>query len=236
MINIFYIFRKENTYIYIILLSFLAIFLSIISSNIKSLDDNKKEYDYYFLLKEDEIKEVSNNDILYSEDCILINNYYLINISDKLKDNEMILAYKLDEESDFVKNNNFKIIDYNENSYISLEKFKEINSSDSYKKIYLKRITDYEKYNSLIEKSDFYSKSIDIEEAKKTMSFFKGLLIVLYIVLFLLICVIIANTIYDNLRNFRMLRLLGYKRKNMIFIIIIQILLMLFVPICILLI
>lgn len=236
MINIFYIFRKENTYIYITLLSFLAIFLSIISSNIKSLDNNKKEYDYYFLLKEDKLKEISKNDILSMEDCILVNNYHLINVSDELKDNEMILAYSLDEESDFVRKNKFKIIDYNENTYISRDKFRKLKSSDSYKKIYLKRITDYEKYNSLIEKSDFYSKSIDIEEAKKTMSFFKGLLIVLYIVLFLLICVIIANTIYDNLRNFRMLRLLGYKRKNMIFIIIIQILLMLFVPICILLI
>lgn len=236
MINIFYILRKENTYVYIILLTILAIFLSIIRTNINSLDDNKKEYEYYFLLKEDDINKVSNNDILIQEDCLLLNSHNVINISEKLKDNEIILAYNLDENNDFIKNNKFKIIDYDNDTYISNDKFKEIKELDRYKKIYLKRISYYENYNELIEKSDFYSLSLDVQDAKKTLSFFKVLLVIILIILLILVCVIITNTIYDNLKNFKMLKLLGYKRINMFFIIIMQILIILFIPFCILLI
>lgn len=236
MINILYILRKENTYVYIIVLTILAIFLSIIKTNINSLDNNKVEYEYYFLLKEDELDTVSKNDILQIEDCLLINNYHLININDKLKNNEMILAYSLDEKSDFVKSNNFDIIDYNENTYISNDKFKELKELDRYKKIYLKKISYYEKYNESIEKSDFYSLSLDVEDAKKTLSFFKVLLLIIYAILIILILVIISNTIYDNLKNFKMLKLLGYKRINLIFIILIQIIIILLIPLCALLI
>lgn len=236
MINILYILRKENTYVYIIVLTILAIFLSIIKTNINSLDNNKAEYEYYFLLKEDELDTVSKNDILQIEDCLLINNYHLININDKLKNNEMILAYSLDEKSDFVKSNNFDIIDYNENTYISNDKFKELKELDRYKKIYLKKISYYEKYNESIEKSDFYSLSLDVEDAKKTLSFFKVLLLIIYAILIILILVIISNTIYDNLKNFKMLKLLGYKRINLIFIILIQIIIILLIPLCALLI
>lgn len=236
MINIFYILRKENTYVYIIILTILAIFLSVIRTNINSLDDNKKEYEYYFLLKEDDINKISNNDILIQEDCLLLNSHNVINISNKLKDNEIILAYNLDENNDFIKNNKFNIIDYDNDTYISNDKFKEIKELDRYKKIYLKKISDYENYNELIGKSDFYSLSLDVQDAKKTLSFFKVLLVIILIILLILVCVIITNTIYDNLKNFKMLKLLGYKKNNMFFIIIMQILIILLIPFCILLI
>ena len=223
MLNVIGFYRKKNTFIYLLILSISLTFLFYFNHNINLLNFNKKEYNNYFIVKNIP-NEIYNKDSLLIEKCFLIDNK-IITIDDNLKNNEMVLAYSFNEKNEFIVNNSFSIIKYGETTLISSEKFKALEEKyESNYRIYLKEIEDYENYNNIINNSLFHSISLDLQEAKRDIKFFKGFAKIISVIIVLMIIALIYSIINDNHKYNRMLKLLGYTKVRLLYITLVEIL------------
>lgn len=229
----FYIFREKNTYIFITILLFIVLFATFIIKHNDSLNNNKIEYNQFFLLNENELNKIDQKDLLLNKKCLLVDNNYIIDSDEKLNYDDMILSYRLDSNNIFIKKNNFNIIGFGQTNYISNRKLYDLYNEYGYNKVYLKRLTDYKKYEYLINESIYYSKSLDVEEAIKTINIFNTVLKIIYFLLIIMMIIIVLNIIFDGVKNLHLLNLLGYRKVQIITILLGHIILVLFIPITI---
>ena len=230
-----YIFRKKNTYIFITILLFIVLFATFIIKYNNSLNNNKIEYNQFFLLKENELNKINKKDLLLYKKCLLVDNNYIIDSDEKLNYDDMILSYRLDSSNIFIKKNNLNIIGFGQTNYISNERLNDLYKEYGYYKVYLNKLTNYKNYEYLINESVFYSKSLDVEEAIKTINIFNIVLKIIYFLLIIMMIIIILNIIFDGVKNLHLLNLLGYRKYQIIIILLGHIILELFFPILILL-
>ena len=219
MLNIKGFYRKKSTYIYLIIFVILIFFIIYFNIKINSLNLNKESYENYFITDTNILKNINKDNILSIKKCFYLDDNIVISIDKKLNNNEIIQSYFIDDNIDFIKENNLKIIDYNNSIYISEKKFNELASKyQIYYKVYLKKIKDYEVYNDIINKSIYKSISINLEENKQMIKFFNIYKIIVCIIFFIMILVVIINIIYDNKKYNKMLKLFGYSKLKIIII------------------
>lgn len=215
MLNVLSFYRKKNTYIYIMIFVTISLFLLFLKKQIVLLNINRIEYDNYIVIRKDDINKIDKGIILYQEECM---SFYdtILSVNDSLSNDEIILSYNISDDNSYVINNNLKIVDYSEQTFVNLYNFEKLKreNEELYLKIYLTKIEYYEKYKKLIDYAVFYNDTLNIQKTSKSLHLFNMLFRIIVVVLIFMIIVVFLNFIFDNRKNNQLLKFLGYSKSN----------------------
>lgn len=215
MLNVLSFYRKENTYIYIMIFITISLFLLFLKKQIVLLNINRIEYDNYIVIRKDDINKIDKSIILYQEECMFFYDT-ILSVNDSLSNDEIILSYNISDDNSYVISNNLKIVDYSKQTFVNLYNFEKLKreNEELYLKIYLTKIEYYEKYKKLIDDAVFYNETLNIQKTSKSLHLFNMLFRIIVVVLIFMIIVAFFNLIFDNRKNNQLLKFLGYSKSN----------------------